>query len=80
MAASTDTPAKARLEAIKEFLRLIVFSAIGAGIAAGGAAVNLLPDPWMQVGVAALIASLGKAWDKYTHKVSTNDANGVLPF
>lgn len=58
----------------------MVFSAIGAAIAGAGAALNLLPEPWMVVTVGALVTSLGKAWDKYTHKVSTSDATGILPF
>lgn len=80
MAASDKTPAQARWEAVKEFLRLVVFATIGAAIAAAGAAVNVLPEPWMVVGAAALIASLGKAWDKYVHKSDTSDSTGVLPF
>lgn len=67
-------------KSIKDILRLVVFAAIGAAIAAAGAAVNLLPEPWMVVGVASLIASIGKAWDKYTHESTATDRTGVLPF
>lgn len=70
----------ARWEAVKEFLRLVVFGAIGGGIAAAAVAVNLINDPIIATAVAAFIAYIGKAWDKYVHKSETISATGVLPF
>ena len=77
--ATTDQKS-ARWEAVKEFLRLVVFGAIGGGIAAAAVAVNLIHDPIIATAVAAFIAYIGKAWDKYVHKTETTDATGVLPF
>lgn len=71
---------KALLESFKEFARLVVFAAIGSGLAAAGSAVNLLPKPWMVVGAAVGIASLGKAWDKFIHEDPSINANGIVPF
>lgn len=77
--ATTDQKS-ARWEAVKEFLRLVVFGAIGGAIAAAAVAVNVIHDPIIATGVAAFIAYVGKAWDKYVHKTETTDATGVLPF
>ena len=65
MAASNLSPKNARWEAVKEFLRVVLFAAIGSALAAGAAAANLVNDPILQVAIVTLVTSIGKAWDKY---------------
>ena len=74
------TTKKALIDGLKEFARLVIFGAIGGAIAAAGAAVNLLPEPWMVTTAAGVITFIGKAWDKYVHKNENIEANGILPF
>lgn len=80
MYTKTQATKTALIEALKEFGRLLIFGAIGGIIAALAASVNLLPEPWMQVAAASLIATIAKAWDKFIHKDENISANGLLPF
>lgn len=65
---------KAALEALKEFGRLVLIAAVSAGLSSGVAALNLIHDPIILVGLSTFLTFIGKAWDKYIHK---SDANGV---
>lgn len=65
---------KAALEALKEFGRLVLIAGISAGLSAGVAAINLIHDPIILVGLSTFLTFLGKAWDKYLHK---SDANTI---
>lgn len=69
-----------KLEGLKEFGRVILISVVSAGIVAAQAAAGLVTDPIMNVALVALLASLGKAFDKYIHENDNINANGLVPF
>lgn len=64
---------KAAIEALKEFARLVVIAAVSAAIAAATAALNLIHDPIILMGLSTFLTFIGKAWDKYIHKSDAND-------
>lgn len=75
-----QTKVQARIEGLKEFGRVVLFSAITAALLGGQAALGLITDPIVNVVLGGFILSLLKAWDRYQHKNPETDSNGLAPF
>lgn len=66
-------------KALLEFARMIFITVVSA-ILAGAAVLITGLDPLYAAVAAAILTSVGKAWDKYVHKSDATTATGIVPF
>jgi len=67
------------IEALKEFLRIVLIAAVSAALAGAANLVGLL-DPFWATVVTTLLTFIGKAWDKYIHKSTATTLTGITGF
>lgn len=66
-------------KAAKEFARIVLIAAVSAALAGAAVLITNL-DPLYAAVAAAVLTSIGKAWDKYVHESDATTATGIVPF